>query len=134
MTLEERVGLLAKALVSEMARAYFTGDGEASSQAILEMSIRNTEEHFKNFCTERYQSNIAGKNVFVIVGTTYKFINEITAMTPAMLAMAHWAAALAGDKIEKASIEDLERYSLANIKYSAAVQTIAEDLLLEKGL
>ena len=55
-------------------------------------------------------------------------------MTPAMLSMVNWAAALAGDKIEKASIEDLERYSLANIKYSAAVQTIAEDLLLEKGL
>jgi len=134
MTLEERVGLLANALVSEMARAYFTGDGEASSQAIAEMSIKNTEEHFKNFCTERFQSNLAGKNVFGIVGTTYKFINEIKAMTPAMLSMVNWAAALAGDKIEKASIEDLERYSLANIKYSAAVQTIAEDLLLEKGL
>ena len=68
MTLEERVGLLANALVSEMARAYFTGDGEASSQAIAEMSIKNTEEQFKNFCTERFQSNLAGKNVFGMVG------------------------------------------------------------------
>lgn len=134
MTRQERVELMANALISEMAKAWFNGDGEESAKAIAEMNIRSTEEEFEKFCLERFQGNVAGKGLFGAIGTTYKFVQEIKNLESVMLQLLEWAAALAGDRIQAASIEDLKRYALADIKYSSAIQIVAEDLLLEKGL
>lgn len=134
MNQNERVELIANALISEVSRAYFASQGEKSWDTLMQMSLSELPQEFKQFCSARFQGNAAGKNVFGVVGTGVKFIRELKIVEKQLLQMIGWAGSLAGDKVDAATREELKRYALCNIKFSAAIQAVTEDLLIEKGL